>query len=193
MNDSVDFHRDILLRRLEVENRSERPKHVRLFFHYDFLFWGVGSGDSIHFHPDGQFLVAYKDDCYFLMNASTGGSFGISSWTTGFKDAAGNGGSASDAEDGVLDEKSNSFGSIDGVIAIDLPLIPPGSTSVAYTWMAAGRDLEQVRALDLAVRTRGPQYFITRTMNYWQAWLDKEDIDFLTCPTRWCTSTDGAC
>ena len=178
VNDSVDFHRDILLRRVEVDNLSQRPRHVRLFFHYDFLFWGVGSGDSIHCHPNGRFLVAYKDNCYFLMNASTGNTIGVSSWSTGYKDDAGRGGSASDAEDGVLEENSNSFGSIDGVIAIDLPLIPPDKGSTGYTWLAVGEDLQVVRDLDAMVRRRSPQYFMTRTMNYWRAWLDKEDIEF---------------
>ena len=181
-NDTVDFHRDIFLRRVEVFNLSQRPRNVRLFFHYDFLFWGVGSGDSIHYHPDGNFLVAYKDNCYFLMNASTESSVGISSWTTGFKDDAGLGGSWQDAQDGILEENSNSFGSIDGVIAVDQSQIPPGESRVCYTWLAVGQDLEEVRGLDGMVRRRGPQYFITRTTNYWRAWLDKEDIDFHGLP-----------
>jgi len=49
---------------------------------------------------------------------------------------------------------------------------------VCYTWLAAGQDLEEVRALDAMVRRRQPQYFITRTTNYWRAWLGKEDVDF---------------
>ena len=181
-NDTVDFHRDILLRRVEVLNLSQRPRNVRLFFHYDFLFWGVGMGDSIHYHPDGNFLVAYKDNCYFLMNATTGRSAGISSWTTGIKDDTGSGGSWSDAEDGILEENSSSFGSIDGMLAVDLSLIPPGESRVCHTWLAAGQDLEEVRALDAMVRRREPQYLITRTTNYWRAWLGKEDIDFHGLP-----------
>ena len=181
-NDTVDFHRDILLRRVEVFNLSQRPRNVRLFFHYDFLFWGVGSGDSIHYHPNGNFLVAYKDNCYFLMNATTERSVGISSWTTGFKDDAGLGGSWSDAQDGILEENSNSFGSIDGVIAVDLSLIPPGESRVCHAWLAAGQDMEEVRVLDAMVRRREPQYLINRTTNYWRAWLEKEDIDFHGLP-----------
>ena len=181
-NDTVDFHRDILLRRVEVFNLSQRPRNVRLFFHYDFLFWGVGSGDSIHYHPNGNFLVAYKDNCYFLMNATTERSVGISSWTTGFKDDVGSGGSWSDAQDGILEENSNSFGSIDGVIAVDLSLIPPGESRVCHAWLAAGQDMEEVRALDAMVRRREPQYLINRTTNYWRAWLEKEDVDFHCLP-----------
>ncbi len=32
-NDTVDFHRDIFLRRVEASNLSRRPRDVRLFFH----------------------------------------------------------------------------------------------------------------------------------------------------------------
>ena len=81
-----------------------------------------------------------------------------------------------------MEENSNSFGSIDGVIAVDQSQIPPGGSRVCYTWLATGQDLEEVRGLDDMVRRRGPHYFITRTTNYWRAWLDKEDIDFHGLP-----------
>ena len=63
-----------------------------------------------------------------------------------------------------------------------MPPIAPGRSSVCYTWLAAGQDLEEVRDLDAQVRRREPQYFIDRTMNYWKAWLEKEDVDYRDLP-----------
>ena len=36
--------------------------------------------------------------------------------------------------------------------------------------------------MDAQVRRREPQYFIDRTMNYWKAWLEKEDVDYRDLP-----------
>jgi len=181
-NDVVDFHRDIFLRRVEVFNLTQRPREVRLFFHFDFRLWEIGRGDSIYYDPDDKVLVAYKDDCYFLMNGSLGERIEIDGWTTGHKDEEGGEGSWADAEDGVLGQVGSSFGSVDGVIAVHQPQLGPGESSVIYTWLAAARDLQGVRFLDRIVRVGKPQFFITRTQNFWRAWLQKEDTDFHDLP-----------
>ena len=51
INDTVDFYRDLFLRRVEVSNLSSHPREIRIFFHYDFQFWEIGRGDSIQYHP----------------------------------------------------------------------------------------------------------------------------------------------
>ena len=92
-SDVVDFHRDVFFRRVEVFNLGPTPREIRIFFHYDFRFWGVGNGDSIQYDPDDDALIAYKDDCYFLINGSIGDVIGIAGWTTGNRDEKGEGGS----------------------------------------------------------------------------------------------------
>lgn len=180
--DLVDFHRDIFLRRVIVTNLTERPRELRLFFHFDFHLWEIGRGDSIYYDPDDNVLIAYKDDCYFLMDGSLGDRIGIDGWTTGDKDEYGRGGSWADAEDGHLEGVGVSFGAVDGVIAVHQPQLPPGESSVIYTWLAVARDLEGVRFLDRIVRQRKPQFFLRRTVDYWRAWLNKEDTDFHDLP-----------
>lgn len=183
-NDMVDFHRDVFLRRVEVFNLSPHSRDIRLFFHYDFQFWEVGRGDSIQYDPFDDVLIAYKDDCYFLMNASIGDVAGLASWTTGDKDEQGIGGSWSDAEDGALERVGASFGSVDGVIAVHRPRLDPQESEVFYTWLAAAQNRYDVRYLDFVLCQRKPQYFINRTMNYWRAWVNKEDVDFHDLPKK---------
>ena len=181
-NDVVDFHLDIFLRRVEVFNLASQSREVRLFFHFDFHLWEIGRGDSIYYHPGDKVLIAYKDNCYFLMNGSLGERVGLDGWTTGQKDEHGREGSWADAEDGVLEEIGSSFGAVDGVIAVHQPHLAPGGSSLFYAWLAAAQDLEGVRSLDFIIGQRKPQYFTTRTMNYWRAWLKKEDTDFHDLP-----------
>jgi len=112
------------------------------------------------------------------MNGSLDDAIGISSWTTGQRDGKGNGGSWSDAEDGVLEKVASSFGAVDGVISLHLPNLAAGDGSVFHTWLTAGRDNNDVRLQNFVVCQRKPRYFMDRTNNYWRAWVNKEDLGF---------------
>ncbi len=180
--DVVDFHDNIFLRRVEVFNLDQRTRNIRLFFHYDFRFWEAGLGDAIHYHPNRKVLVAYKDNCYFLMNAAQDSRVGIQDWSTGNKNGEGKHESWREAEEGVLKKRPVSFGSVDGVIGVNQPHLSPGESSVFYTWLAAGQDLEEVLLLDSLVSRRTPQHFLDGTINYWRAWVNKERIDFHDIP-----------
>ena len=183
-NDVVDFHRDVFIRRVEVFNLGPTPREIRVFFHYDFRFWGVGNGDSIQYDPDDDALLAYKDDCYFLITGSIGDVIGISDWTTGNRDEHGEGGSWRDAEDGVLERRASSSGAVDGVIALHMPNLAKDESTVFYTWLVAGRDNDDVRRHNFVISRRKPQYFVNRTINFWRAWVSKEEIDFHDLPKK---------
>jgi GH15 family glucan-1,4-alpha-glucosidase len=182
--DLVDFDRDVFLRMVTISTFRDYPREIRLFFHYDFRFWDVRRSDTIQHEPFDNVLIAYKDDCYFLLNASLGETVGITDWTTGSRDQHGEGGSWADAEDGVLSRERISFGAVDGVLAVHQPSLAPGENSVIYTWLAAEKTLQDIRGLDNMVSNRTPRRFITRTINYWRAWVNKEDVDFYDLPSE---------
>ena len=144
-NDAVDFSRDIFLRRVEVFNLEPRPREVRLFFHYEFLFWEVGRGDTIYYDPEGNNLVAYKDDCYFLLNGALGDQIGVVDWTTGHKDG-GEGEAWLDPDAGILKREGISFGTVEGVVAVHEPVLPANGSSAIYAWIAAGRSLDECQS-----------------------------------------------
>ncbi len=51
IQDTVDFHRNLLVRNVEVTNNGDRPKDIRVFQHLDFSFWGTTVGDSVAWLP----------------------------------------------------------------------------------------------------------------------------------------------
>ncbi len=56
-HDTVDFDRDLFIRRLEVTNRADRPREVRLFFHHD---WHLGESEganTVLYAPELQALA----------------------------------------------------------------------------------------------------------------------------------------
>ena len=179
--DCVDIDRDLLVRRVQVTDRLGRAREVRVFFHYEFRFWEVGHGDSIYYDPASCGLIAYKDRCYFALNGLTEANRCVDSWSVG-REGPGGDGAWQDAEDGLLDRAPVAFGKVDGVVALHAD-IAAGSSTVMYQWLAAATGgAEEALRLHELVLERGPDFFLTRTENYWRAWVNKEEVDYLSLP-----------
>ncbi len=182
-HDVVDFHRDIFLRKVDIINHEDRPRDVRLFFHYDFRISGNDVGDSIYYHPKLKGLVAYKENRYFLASGKADGKIGISQWTTGSKEPTGGGTTWRDAEDGRLNRTPIANGAIEGIIGLDLQAVPAKGKATIYHWLAVSKRFHGVEELNDLVNERGPESFIVRTRDYWRAWVNKESVDFANLPT----------
>ncbi len=181
-HDAVDFNRPMFIRYAVVTNQADHPREVRLFFHYDWHIWADAEGNTVFYYPAAQALVAYKHQAYFLMNGQVGSgnqaTVGISSWATGVKEFNGAEGTWRDAEDGELGRNPIAQGSVDGTLALHLPILPPGESGEVYHWLTAGPDLPAVVALEAMIRERRPESFLVRTRNYWFRWANKDEQDF---------------
>jgi len=181
-HDVVDFHRDIFLRRVDITNHENRPRDVRLFFHYDLRILGNEVGDTIYYHPRLKGLVAYKDNRYFLASGEVGEKTGINQWTTGSKELTGRGTTLCDAEDGSLERVPLAAGFIEGVIGLHAPAVPAKGNATIYHWLAVSNRFHGVEELNNLLNERGSESFIVRTRDYWRAWVNKESADFIDLP-----------
>ena len=173
INDTVDFDRDLFLRRVELTNLADRSRAVRLYMHFDPHLWGNAIGDTIYYDPEFNGLVAYKGRRYVLINASIDDRFGFDACAIGAKEREGFQGTWRDAEDGNLQRNPIAQGSVDATGMIELTLAA-GATRVAWIWWAFGQHYREVAALDGFVRERGPASFLERTRNYWRLWVSNE-------------------
>ena len=187
-NDAVDFHEPVYLRRILVRDRrtasdpsGQRPaRDVRLFYHVDLSIKESPVGDTCDFDPETRGLVLYKDDSYFLVNATEGEGeqqkVGVHHWSIGTKRMAGAEGTWRDAEDGVLGCNAISQGSVDATAGVNLS-VPAGGEAVATFWMACGDSYERVRELSRVIRNKGVERMFSRTEAYWKLWVRKDTID----------------
>ncbi|HEY6838230.1 MAG TPA: hypothetical protein VI389_05780 [Geobacteraceae bacterium] len=160
--DCVDFHEDIYLREVTVENLSPEKREIRLFFGQDFSISGNSVGDTAAFDPQSGGVVHYKGPRYFLANAHVPGSDTQIAFAVGQKEIAAREGTWRDAEDGALSGNAIAQGSVDSVIALTLP-VEGVSRGTALYWLAAAESWQKVRELDLLVRHKGGERLIGRT------------------------------
>jgi glucoamylase len=187
--DVVDFHENLLIRRMEVTNLAERDREVRLFFHHDFHIAGNDIGDTAYYEPERRAVFHYKGKHWFMLNGAVatgrkdpgpgwtspenafpGLVVGIHQWACGLKEIRNLQGTWRDAEDGSLEGGVVAHGSVDSTVGFNLH-IPAGKTGLLYFWMAVGTNFENVTTLNRMVRERGPQSFIDRTVAFWRLWL----------------------
>jgi glucoamylase len=204
LSDTVDFHEDLFLRRMEISNLDERDREIRVFFHHDFHISGNDIGDTAYYEPERRSVYHYKDNYWFMMNGAIRvegdepppaweppeDSFprlvpGIHQWACGLKEIRNLEGTWRDAEDGQLECGVVAHGSVDSTIGFNIP-IKAGKSRLLYYWMAVGPKFQAVTLLNRMVRQRGPQSFIDRTDAFWRLWLRVHlpDMEGMAEPVR---------
>jgi len=172
--EAIDFYDHSFIRRVTVHNEGSTSREIRLFFHHSMTIGGNAVGDTVFFNPEERAVIAYKNVHYILVGGQTGDRRGPDDWTIGRADGQLGTGSWQDAEDGELSRAPVGFGSVDFVVGFHLGTVPPGGTSAAYCWMTVGDGLDSVLGYHHHILQRGPQRFLTRTTNYWRAWVNNE-------------------
>jgi len=172
-SDAVDFHENVYLRKIVIENLRPEAREIRLFLSHDLEISGNSIGDTAAFDPDSGGVVHYKGARYFLLNGMTGVDGGISHYAVGRKSGGGKEGTYIDAEDGGLSGNTIAQGSVDSVL--QLTLRPKGlSRETAFYWLAAGTDWQEVHRLDALVKHKTPEVLLKRTADYWHLWVHKD-------------------
>ena len=171
--DAVDFHENIYLRQITVENLEPRTREIRLFLSLDINISGNAVGDTAAFDPQTGGVLHYKGPRYFLANGRSSDTEGLDQYATGQKGIEWKEGAYKDAEDGVLSGNPIAQGSVDSVVGVKLT-VDGGAQGEAYFWIAAGLTWEEVRRLDELVRHKHPQRLLQRTAAYWHLWVRKE-------------------
>jgi glucoamylase len=180
-NDAVDFYENVFLRQLVVDNLSDRAREVRVFFHQDFQISESAIGDTAYWDPSTRGIIHYKRNRYFLIVCQTAEKSCFDQWATGNKEFNGAEGTWRDAEDGSLQGNPISQGMVDSTVGLSIEIEPHGRQTLYY-WIAAGKTHQEVRNTHNLVQAKSPEGLITRTADYWKAWVNKEDMNFAQLP-----------
>ncbi|HEX6971846.1 MAG TPA: glycoside hydrolase family 15 protein [Limnochordia bacterium] len=180
VHDAVHVRHDIYLKRLEVINRADRQREVRVMFTHDFSIDQSEIGDTALYDLATDAVMHYKGNVCLLISGRVG-QRGIYQYATGTKRFRGAEGTWRDAEDGNLDGNPIAQGSVDSTISFQLQIAPGGSQTVRY-WIAAGDGFDAVRRLHRQVLEEGVDALLEHTRAYWRSWVNKTDWDLRELP-----------
>ncbi len=182
-NDAIDYEKNILIRRVRVQNLSSQALAPRLFFHADINALENEIGDTVFFDPKNACLIHYKGPRYFLMSCATETTLGVTHFATGTKRHRGLEGTWRDAENGQLGGNPIAQGAVDSVIGIDLQLAP-GAEALCHYWLAVGESYHEVEALHRLVTQIGAERLLERNIDYWRHWVAAGERDFGALPAQ---------
>ena len=180
VQDCVHHFHNVLVRRVKVRNLSEKEKEVRLFFSHDFHISETDKGITAYYHPDLDPVVHYKKNRYIL-TGGTSENQGLYEFATGVTEFGNLAGTWKDAEDGSLSNNLVAHGSVDSVISLKTT-IPAKDEKIIYSWIAVGRNLEEVSKLAGLIKQVGPDGLVRETGEYFETWVKKSEINFGTLP-----------
>ncbi|HXE55272.1 MAG TPA: glycoside hydrolase family 15 protein [Tepidisphaeraceae bacterium] len=190
-NDTVDFHRNIYVRKIKLKNLAHHARTVRLMHHQDFNMFGAKIGDTAYYDPELRSIVHYRGKRYLMVTFFGEGMAAgdevhlphIDEYATGTSGFRGAEGTWRDAEDGHLQGNPIAQGSVDSTISRHVNIDPEGENTV-YMVMIAGKSREELLELHHWLLKMGPQGVIDRTSAYWRLWVGGTNINFGNLPSK---------
>src|SRR5207302_3399039 len=180
-SDGVDFHDPLLIREVEIEDLSGRPREVRIFWHHDLRLFGNDLGDTVFYDPKSRSLIHYKGKRYVILGSMGPHGFGVQRFATGKKGLNNARGTFVDAEDGVLSQNPIEQGSVDSTLGVDLQ-IPAGQRASCSMVLGLGEAYGDVATLGERVRGRSAHIYLRRTDHYWRLWVARDRFDYGELP-----------
>jgi len=180
-SDVVDFHRPVLVRRIEIQNLCSEPREVHLFHHHDFHLYGSKVGDTAYYDPQLRSMVHYRKSRYLVSTFYAEGEQQIDEYATGTAGFRGAEGTWRDAEDGHLGNNSIAQGAVDSTMMVSVQLPADGMRAV-YLVIGCGYKYEDLDEIHRFLHRDGPQGALDRTTAYWRLWLAATRTESLTDP-----------
>lgn len=175
--DVVDFHRPVLVRRIDLVNLTDEEREVRLIHHQDFAMYGERVGDTAYYDPQLRSLIHYRKNRYLMTTFYLDGEQQVDEYATGTAGFRGAEGTWRDAEDGKLGNNSIAQGAVDSTMLVSVQL-PANGMRTVYLVIGCGFDADGMKEIHRFLHREGPQGVIDRTVAYWRLWLAAVRTDF---------------
>jgi oligosaccharide amylase len=182
-NDVVDFHRNILVRKIKIKNLTSHERQVRIMHHQDFNMFGTKIGDTAYFDPDLRSIVHYRAKRYLMMTFFSSGEQRIDEYATGTSGFHGAEGTWRDAEDGHLQGNAIAQGAVDSTMSHHVHVPAEGERTI-YMVLVAGHSREELLELHKWLVKHSPQGVIDRTTSYWRLWVGGTNFNFGNLPPK---------
>jgi len=145
INEAIHPEKNILIRHVEVANKAEHHRQIKIFFSQHFHISENNIGDTVFFNPILESIINYKEKNYFLIGGMHEKK-SFDDYATGNAGEGGKEGTWLDAEDGVLSKNAIEHGSVDSTIGFTMEVGGNESKHVDY-WIAVGKKYNEVKSL----------------------------------------------
>jgi GH15 family glucan-1,4-alpha-glucosidase len=169
-------HRNIVIRRVQITNRSGSHRDARVLFHHDLGLLPGGPRETARFDPVSGALIHQSGRRVAMIGLETSAGAGVPLWKIAER--------ASDRDPGAellgpgarLEGPPLAHGRVDSLVGAATPLAPGGSSLVSV-WIAMGDSIEGVREIEDSIRRDGVGGTLGVTRAHWNLWISQGSRD----------------
>ncbi len=177
----VDAPLGVLVRRVQVTNRSSATRDLRLLFHHDFTMGPGEPHESASRDTVSGGVLHQGARRFALVNMETSDGWGVPYWKVASRASEDAPGAEALAHGDRIHGPLEARGRVDSLAGAPLALAP-GAAAMVTIWIATGATLAEARERDEAFRRVGVAASVTRTRGYWSAWLAQGARDLFDLP-----------
>ena len=177
----VDVSLGVVVRRVQVTNRSGRFRDLRIFFHHDLKLAGGDPHETAYREGSSSGIVHHAGRRFVLINMESADGAGVPLWRLASRSSDDAPGADAIPTGGRIEGPAQVRGRVDSLAGAPIPLAPGASGMVTVT-IATGETLDEVRSRDEAFRRLGISGSLARTRAHWNLWLSQGSRDLLDLP-----------
>lgn len=172
IQDLVDHEKNIFGRMIDITNKADHQREIRLFMHQIFQISRSGRGDTALYVPDDNpYILDYKGRCCMLISGKHSGSnANFDQYAVGNFGIEGKEGTYRDAEDGELSGSTVEHGGVDSVIRFTNTIDPGESKQIEY-WIVASDSQYSTEKIHKELSKTGLADIFTENRQHWHEWF----------------------
>ena len=169
--DSVHSNHDLIIRRVDVHNKTPHDRTFRLFNYQSLMVAESMYQDTAYWDEDRKTINHYKRNYYFQYM----GAPDFDAFTCGEHTLKGLQGSHVDAEDGKLEGGRISHGAADSVVQWNVDVPAGGSRTVRLLCMI-GQSRHDVNKFWAYLKGRHAAELEQEAVDFWSHWIEHKDV-----------------
>lgn len=177
----VDAESPVLVRRVQITNRSDVHRALSLYFHHDLRLAEGRPHETVRRDEESGGLLHASGHRAFLFQIETHEGRGVALVRTAAREAESRPGADTEAREGRARPRADATGWVDSVSGVPLSIGARASAMVTAT-LSYGATADEARAASGAFHAAGVTASLTRTRAHWTLWSSQGAREFADLP-----------
>ena len=179
----ADAHRNVLIRRVQLTNRSGSHRDARLLFHHD-LRLAPAAGEpreTAAFDPVSGTLLHQAARRVAMIGLETSAGPGVPLWKVAARSSDAEPGAESLGPGARLEGPPEAYGRTDSLAGAPMTLAP-GASSLVSVWIGSSDSVRGARDMEESLRRSGVGAALGATRAHWNLWIGQGARDLPDLP-----------
>lgn len=177
----ADARRNVLIRRVQLTNRSGSHKDARLLFHHDLALLPGEPRETARLDPVSGVLIHQAGRRIAMIGLETSAGAGIPLWKVAEREAEEHPGAEALGPGARLEGPPQAYGRVDSIVGAAMPLAP-GASSLASVWIALSDSVGEAREIEESIRRESIGGRLGATRAHWNLWISQGSRDLPDLP-----------